>query len=64
MRLYYAGLAKDADAFDIFYQSTFQMSYAEKIIETWKLTETMIQLQQRDPNELRLDRTTLIIRKI
>jgi hypothetical protein len=63
-KLYYAGKLKDADEFEVFYKSIYQMSPARKFIETWKLTETLIKLQQRNPDELRLDRTTLILKRI
>jgi len=63
-KLYYAGKLQDADEFEIFYKSIYAMSPARKFIETWKLTETLIKLQQRNPDELRLDRTTLILKRI
>jgi len=62
--MYYAGKLEDVDEFEIFYNSIYQMSYAKKFKETWKLTETLIKLQGRSRNELRLDRTTLILKRI
>ena len=64
LTLYYAGKLEDADEFEIFYNSIYQISPAQKFKETWKLTETMIKLQGRNPNELKLDRTTLILKRI
>lgn len=64
MKLYYAGKLKEVDEFDVFYNSVYQMSPAKKFIETWKLTETLIKLQGRSRNELKLDRTTLILKRI
>jgi hypothetical protein len=63
-KLYYSGKLSDINEFDIFYKSLYQMSKEQKFIETWKLTETMIQLQGRNPDELRLDRTTLILKRL
>lgn len=63
-QLYYAGKLEDADPHEIFLNSTYKLSYAEKFIETWKLTETLIKLQNRSLDELRLDRTTLILKRI
>lgn len=63
-KLYYAGKMGEADEFKIFEESTYRLSMAQKFIETWKLTETMIQLQGRNPDELRLDRTTIIIKRL
>jgi hypothetical protein len=62
--LYYAGKLEDADPAEIFFKSTYKLSYAEKFVQTWKLTETLIKLQNRNPDELRLDRTTLILKRI
>ncbi len=62
-KLYYAGKMDHADEFDIFLKSTYRLTPAQKFIETWKLTETMIKLQGRNPDELRLDRTTLILKR-
>jgi hypothetical protein len=63
-QLYYAGKLQDADPSEIFFNSTYNLSHAEKFIQTWKLTETLIKLQNRNPDELRLDRTTLILKRI
>lgn len=63
-RLYFAGKLQEADEFEIFYNSVYKLSPATKFKETWKLTETLIKLQQRSSDELRLDRTTLILKRI
>lgn len=62
--LYYAGPLKEVDEDEVFFKSLYKMSPAQKMIETWQLTETSILLQNKDPNELRLDRTTLILKRI
>ncbi len=64
MKLYYAGQLEKVDEFEVFYNSIYQMSPAKKFVETWKLTETLIKLQGRSRNELKLDRTTLILKRI
>lgn len=64
IKLYYSGRMSEVDEFEIFYKSIYQLSKEQKFIETWKLTETMIQLQGRNPDELRLDRTTLIVKRL
>ena len=63
-KVYYAGKLEDLDEFELFYNSIYQMTPEQKFIETWKLTETMIKLQGRNKNELRLDRTTLVLKPI
>jgi hypothetical protein len=62
--LYYAGKIEDLDEFEVFYNSTYRMSPEKKFIETFRLTETMLELQGRSKDELRLDRTTLVLKRI
>jgi|688.fasta_scaffold842074_2 hypothetical protein len=63
-KLYYAGKLADLDELKLLQDTFLKMSYSQKFIETWKLTESLIELQGRNPNELRLDRTTLIVKRI
>ena len=63
-KLYYAGQLNKLDDLQLLNDTFLKMSYSQKFVETWKLTESLIELQGRNPNELRLDRTTLIIKRI
>ena len=61
--LYFAGRMDQADEDEIFFQSVSGLSPGQRFIETWRLTETMMKLKGRDLDELRLDRTTLILKR-
>lgn len=63
-QLYFAGKMADLDEEELFFQSFFKLSPEVKIRETWALTELAVKLKGKDPNELRLDRTTLILKRI